>query len=91
MDWLKKTAAKVREWFRRLFVKKEEGDVLDKLARKVLALGPSELQEKVDKFRCGHSFAIVKQVWVRIEKKKFELRNEVLCSKCKTKEVHEIS
>lgn len=87
MGWIQKA----KEWLRSLFVKKtEKQDTLDSLAKRVLALGPADLQSKVEKFRCDHKYAVVKQVWVRIAQKKFELKNEVFCGKCSTTEIQTI-
>lgn len=91
MSWFQKVKEKTKEWLKKLFVKKAEKDgALDSLARRVLALGPSELQNKVNTFRCDHKFSITKQVWVRVAQKQFELRNEVFCGKCNSKEIQTI-
>lgn len=68
-----------------------ERNALDAVARKTLALGPSELTEApkdvfVDAFvvpSCSHDYRLLQQKWVKVAAKKFELRNEVRCSHCK--------
>ena len=105
MDWLRKVKewsgnllTKVTGLFRSepLSVSKVveaevvERNVLDVVARKNLALGPSELTETpkvfVDAFvapSCDHDYRLLQQKWVKVAAKKFELKNEVKCSHCK--------
>ena len=64
---------------------------LNKAAREKLALGSVELAQKKDeapkKVTCSHSYSLNKQVWVKIAKKKYELRNDMVCLKCESHEV----
>jgi hypothetical protein len=57
---------------------------LGKIARAARALSPLDIEGKPKaKVICEHVYAILKQVWIRVEAKKFELRNEMICTKCK--------
>jgi hypothetical protein len=57
---------------------------LEKIVREVCALSPLDIERKPRiKVTCEHKYAISKQIWVRVEAKKFELRNEMICTKCK--------
>ena len=64
---------------------KQETD-FSKKAKEVLALGPSDLLENVseamEKKVCDHILTFKKQTWVRVSNKKFELQNEMMCTKC---------
>lgn len=62
---------------------------LSKKAKEVRALGPSDLEEAavVVKKECDHILSFRKQTWVRISDKKFELQNEMACTKCDSRKV----
>ena len=55
------------------------------------ALSPNDLVELLKeakqniKDNCDHEHALVKQAWVRTTGQKYELHNEIICSKCKEK------
>lgn len=56
---------------------------LSKKAKEVRALGPSDLiRELPVKKECDHILTFKKQTWVRVSDKKFELQNEMMCTKC---------
>ena len=99
-NWLRKAAT----WIKELFVKKapiESSAVilaplkkvpsLEKKARESLALGPSELRDKIsqkiEQFKCEHNPVITKQVWVKVAQSKFELQNQLTCVKCKEQNI----
>lgn len=56
---------------------------LSKKAKEVRALGPSDLIKELPvKKECDHVLTFKKQTWVRVSDKKFELQNEMTCTKC---------
>lgn len=67
---------------------------LEKVAREKLALGPSDLKEKIsqklEKFHCAHTPVVAKQVWTKVAPGRFELQNEVICTKCKESKIQPI-
>lgn len=67
-------------------VEKKAG-ALENVARRALALGPAELTESKTilsfKTVCIHDYFVMRQKWVKIAAKQFELKNEMCCSNCK--------
>ncbi len=56
---------------------------LSKKAKEVRALGPRDLVRTAPvKQECAHILTFKKQTWVRVSDKKFELQNEMMCTKC---------
>lgn len=68
--------------------KKEESE-LSKKAKEVRALGLSDLIKPVSKVapECDHNLTFKKQTWTRVSDKKFELQNEMACTKCASRKV----
>lgn len=57
---------------------------LSRVVKAVRALSPKDIVRKpAEKVSCSHAYTVLKQIWVRVEAKKFELRNEMICAKCK--------
>lgn len=100
MTWLRKAKEWVVSKVTNLFRKEEPKDVavaekqagtLENVARRVLALGPTDLSDRVTKRvpslapkpSCVHDYFILRQKWIKVAAKKFELRNEMCCSLCK--------
>lgn len=69
---------RLKKWFKDLF-KKES---LNKKAKEARAIGLSDLINT-----CDHSHTLKKQTWVRISNKKFELQNEMTCTKCNNRKI----
>lgn len=67
-------------------VPKQEESELSKRARETKALGPADLVKPAKK-ECEHALMFNKQTWVRISDKKFELHNELNCTKCHDRKV----
>lgn len=70
----------------------KEKKTLAELAEENKALGIVELPvlKEMRKTTCTHELTIKKQVWIKIAKRKYELRNRLICTKCERQLVSNI-
>lgn len=69
-------------------VPKKESE-LSKKAKEVRAIGPVDLVKPAPavKKECDHVLTFKKQTWIRVSDKKFELQNEMGCTKCDSRKI----